>query len=338
MNGHQKEDAPKLSEQRFMDEVPEVSILCITFNHADYIRRCIEGFLEQRIDFSVEIIVHDDASTDGTREILLEYKEKYPDLFELILQEENQFSKGAVMLAPGLENCRGNFVAFCHGDDYWVSNYKLQHQHGFLKNSPCGIVGNPSISLDQNSGEYVGTSGFAADEVVVLSDRQVIKRSGNVVPYSSIMVNKIVKERIKLNVPPVRNHTGLQILGAYHSGIGILPYLLSAYRINVPDSTTSIMLASDDKKISTSNMRIPSLHRLRALAPVKLRFGLERLLAQSLLVAPRSFFNRNNLDNIKNAFQGQQGKERVIFCLAFLLEAYLFIARFFFSRLKRLFD
>ena len=71
-----------------------VSICCLTYNHAAYIRECLDGFLMQRTDFPVEIIVHDDASTDGTQDILREYQARYPDRFHLILQTENQYSKG----------------------------------------------------------------------------------------------------------------------------------------------------------------------------------------------------------------------------------------------------
>lgn len=67
-----------------------VSICCLTYNHAPYIRECLDGFLMQQVDFPIEIIIHDDASTDGTQDILREYQEKYPDLFHLILQTENQ--------------------------------------------------------------------------------------------------------------------------------------------------------------------------------------------------------------------------------------------------------
>ena len=72
----------------------EVSIVCITFNHEKYIRKTLDGFLMQKTKFSYEIIVHDDASTDGTKKILQEYQRKYPDKITLLLEKENQYSKG----------------------------------------------------------------------------------------------------------------------------------------------------------------------------------------------------------------------------------------------------
>ena len=74
---------------------PLVSISCITYNHAPFIRECLDGFLMQKTNFPFEILIHDDASTDGTQEIIEEYVAKYPDLIFPIYQVENQYSQEA---------------------------------------------------------------------------------------------------------------------------------------------------------------------------------------------------------------------------------------------------
>ena len=76
-----------------MSQQPLVSILCATYNQKKYIAQCIEGFLCQKVNFPIEIIIHDDASTDGTADIVREYANKHPDLIKPILQTENQHSK-----------------------------------------------------------------------------------------------------------------------------------------------------------------------------------------------------------------------------------------------------
>lgn len=113
-----------------------VSVACITYNHAPYIRQCLEGFLMQKTNFPIEIIVHDDASTDGTDDIIREYVLKYPELFKVILQEENQYSKGVDVLSLVLERSAGKYIALCEGDDYWTDPLKLQKQVDFLENNP----------------------------------------------------------------------------------------------------------------------------------------------------------------------------------------------------------
>jgi glycosyltransferase involved in cell wall biosynthesis len=116
--------------------VPVVSICCITYQHRNFIRDAIEGFLMQETTFPVEIIIHDDASTDGTAEIVREYQEKHPQLFRTILQKENQYSLGK---SPGRltrSMSRGEYIALCEGDDYWIAEEKLQKQVEILDENP----------------------------------------------------------------------------------------------------------------------------------------------------------------------------------------------------------
>lgn len=119
-----------------------VTILCLAYNHAAYIRQCLEGFVMQKTDFCFEAIVHDDASTDGTAAIIKEYADKYPDIIKPVFETENQYSKhdgtiGRVMR----ENMHGKYVAMCEGDDYWIDPLKLQKQVDFLESHPdYGLV------------------------------------------------------------------------------------------------------------------------------------------------------------------------------------------------------
>ena len=122
------------SQQWSEDTVPLVSISCITYNHENYIRDAIEGFLMQKTTFPVEILIHDDASTDKTASIVREYEEKYPHLIKPIYQTENQYSKrdGSIgRIQRG--RARGKYYATCEGDDYWTDPLKLQKQVDFLE-------------------------------------------------------------------------------------------------------------------------------------------------------------------------------------------------------------
>ncbi len=111
-----------------------VTIRCITYNHEPYIRQCLEGFIMQKTNFRFEAIVHDDASTDGTADIIREYAEKYPDIIKPIFETENQYSKRDGSLARIMdEHTHGKYVAMCEGDDYWIDPLKLQKQVDFLE-------------------------------------------------------------------------------------------------------------------------------------------------------------------------------------------------------------
>ena len=120
------------------NSLPLVSILCDTFNHEKYISQALDGFIMQQTSFPFEIIVHDDASTDNTAQIIREYELKYPDLFVPIYQTENQFSKPEVNIWTDITfpKARGKYIALCEGDDYWTDPLKLQKQVDFLEENP----------------------------------------------------------------------------------------------------------------------------------------------------------------------------------------------------------
>lgn len=114
-----------------------ISIICNTYNHGKYIRQCLDGFISQKTEYPFEILIHDDASTDNTAEIIREYEKKYPGLIFPICQTENQYSKGvSPLLSIQYPRARGKYVAFCEGDDYWCDSQKLQKQISFLESHP----------------------------------------------------------------------------------------------------------------------------------------------------------------------------------------------------------
>ena len=129
----------KITEQVWDENTPVmVSITCTTYNHESYIREAIEGFLMQKTTFRVEIVVHDDASTDQTAMIVKEYEHKYPRLFKCFYQTENTFRKPDKhqLRKPFVEAQHGRYIAKCEGDDYWSDPLKLQKQVDFLEANP----------------------------------------------------------------------------------------------------------------------------------------------------------------------------------------------------------
>lgn len=115
----------------------KISVICATYNHAGFVRQCLQSFADQKTDFAFEVIVHDDASTDDTQAIIREYCDRYPSLFVPILQTQNQVSQG---ISPTRRHMipivRGKYVAICEGDDCWTDCTKLQKQYDFLEAHP----------------------------------------------------------------------------------------------------------------------------------------------------------------------------------------------------------
>lgn len=113
---------------------PKASILCVTYNHAPYIRQAIDSFLMQETNFPYEIIIADDCSTDGTSAICAEYAEKYPDIIRHIRGEYNV--GGVENERRAIEAAQGEYIAVCEGDDYWIDKQKLQKQVEFMDAHP----------------------------------------------------------------------------------------------------------------------------------------------------------------------------------------------------------
>lgn len=135
-----------------------VTVQCLTYNHAAYIRQCLDGFLMQKTTFKFEVLVHDDASTDGTTEILKEYVSKYPDIIKPIVETENQYGKIGFSGIFALMNQRskGKYIAFCEGDDYWIDPLKLQKQVDFLESHPdYGMIYTAFDRVDVNGNTIV---------------------------------------------------------------------------------------------------------------------------------------------------------------------------------------
>ncbi len=111
-----------------------VSVFMLTYNQEDYITQAIEGVLMQKTDFSVQLVIGEDCSTDNTRNIVLDYTQKYPGKIKLILNETNI---GLIAnYVKTYTQCKGKYVAICDGDDYWTDPLKLQKQVSFLEENP----------------------------------------------------------------------------------------------------------------------------------------------------------------------------------------------------------
>lgn len=156
-----------------------VSIICFAYNHEKFIRDTLEGIVNQKTIYKYEIIIHDDASTDSTADIIREYEAKYPNLFVCIYQTENQYSKGT-----NIENTfcypivRGKYTAICECDDYWCDENKLQKQVDFLESHEDYVAcAHTSRVLDFMTGDEYLYHEASEDETLSLHD--IIHWGGN---------------------------------------------------------------------------------------------------------------------------------------------------------------
>jgi glycosyltransferase involved in cell wall biosynthesis len=116
-----------------------VSILCLAYNHEKYIRKTLESVISQKTNFRFEVIVHDDASTDGTTEIIREFEQKYPDIFKPIYQTENQYyNSPSLYTSYIIPKAQGKYCAICECDDFWIDENKTHDD----KNNRCQKIQN----------------------------------------------------------------------------------------------------------------------------------------------------------------------------------------------------
>jgi glycosyltransferase involved in cell wall biosynthesis len=210
-----------------------VSICCITYNHANYIRECLNGFLGQRTNFEYEILIHDDASTDGTSEIIMEYALRHPDKIKPIIQRENKWSKGqrGMNIKYNFSRAKGKFIALCDGDDFWIDPLKLQKQVDFLNNNKDYIVTYHNAKIVNEKGEIISKSKLKDKSKKDLSALQLMQ--GEVPPTLTVCFRNIIED-----FPPesevVTNEDAftMSMLGNYGKGKYVDIIEPSCYRIH----------------------------------------------------------------------------------------------------------
>lgn len=207
----------------------KVTVWMLVYNHEKYIAKALDSVLMQEVDFSYEIIITDDYSTDGTREVLREYKEKHGDKIRLLLNDQNV---GAMQTAlKSYPQCCGDYVALLEGDDYWTDPHKLQLQVNYLEGKPdFSICFHEATIFDEDQGVIRGTFCYENQkEVSTLTD---ILR-GNFIPTASVVFrNHLIREFPDWFRTMPMGDICLYILLAHHGKIGFINRNMSVYRIH----------------------------------------------------------------------------------------------------------
>lgn len=213
---------------------PKLSILCTTYNHEKFIRQALDSFVMQKTNFPFEVIVHDDASTDGTTEIIKEYEKKYPDIIKPIYQKENQFSQGKdILIDCMLEHIQGEYIAMNEGDDYWIDENKLQRQVDFLDANPDFTVCFHPVKIvweDNSQPDSIFPTPAYRFHKEVLTLEDLFKH--NFIQTNSVMYRWMLKKEMWPTKQVLPCDYLWHMLHAKYGKIGFLPQVMSVYRRN----------------------------------------------------------------------------------------------------------
>ena len=216
-----------------------VSICCTTFNQEAYIENALQSFLCQVTRFPFEILVHDDASTDRTVDIIQAYQKKYPNLIRPIFQKQNQFSKG--QFKPTCYTAsfsHAKYIALCEGDDYWVDSNKLQLQFDVMEEWTSVDFSFHAAYKSTNETVSSIASWFYGDSIKLFDAQDIANLAGQFAPTASYMLRR----EVILNMPewffkiaPIGD-IFLELYGANRGGALYIPQPLSVYRVKAINS------------------------------------------------------------------------------------------------------
>lgn len=210
------------SEGKFL-----VSVFMVTYNHEKYLSEAIESVLMQKTNFSYQLIIGEDCSSDGTREIVRRYAEEHPTLIKAIFNPQN--------LGPGrnadtvFKECTGKYVAMCEGDDYWTDPHKLQKQVDFLEDNPDFAIcfhnmqivyeGNPHLNRISNTRQK---------EITTINN---LARGNYIHTASCIFRNNLYEIPDWFHQCPVGDYP-LHLLNAQYGKIKFIDEIMGVYRVH----------------------------------------------------------------------------------------------------------
>jgi hypothetical protein len=181
---------------------PLVSVCLTVYQQEKYIRQCLDGALMQQTDFDFEIIIGEDGSTDGTREICKEYQAKYPDKIKLFLRSRedviyiNSKPTGRFNFIESIKAASGKYIALCEGDDYWTDPQKLSKQVAFMeKNDSFSFCFTAADKIDEN-GKVLGTSPVLDKDTFTIRDFG----KGNIVFTATLMFRAALLQKFPFDV------------------------------------------------------------------------------------------------------------------------------------------
>ena len=299
----EKNEAEIMKSWEYTDP-PLVSVACVTYNHENYISDALDGILTQETDFPFEIIVHDDCSIDNTVNILKKYAQKYPNIIKLILQKENQYSKGIMPSKTTFKKASGKYISICEGDDYWIDSHKLQIQLDEIRKiKDCQMSFHSAIDVWEDQSKKDGVTTKQANGNKLFSVNEIILGGGGFCPTASLILEK----EAVVNLPgwfdkaPFGDYF-LQIFGSLKGGALYIDRPMSVYRRNAIGSWSSAMLEIEKKEKSFQKM-LESYNEMDRYFNQRFHSEIIQIESNSYLEMALSYLISNNIMKFKHTIK-----------------------------------
>lgn len=208
----------------------KVSVMMITYNHEKFIRQALDSILMQKTDFDYEIVIGEDCSTDNTREIIMEYYNKFPNKIKLFFPKKNVGIMKNFLTTYSM--CTGDYIAFIEGDDYWTSPVKLQTQFDYLQSHPDFSMCFCKVERVYESLQIPSDEFPLIDGNQVISAKQIIEN--NIIPHVTVMAKNYPMSEL----PPIFNEIStigdltMHLTRAKLGNVGFIDQAMAAYRIH----------------------------------------------------------------------------------------------------------
>ena len=230
-----------------------VSVSCISFNHGRFLRKALDSFLEQKTDFRYEVLIHDDASTDDTVDIIREYAARYPDIIRPMYEEENQYSKGISNISGvfNFPRARGCLIAMCEGDDYWCDPCKLQKQADYMLSHPdCALLAHAAGIVSEDGAFRTQTMIRPFSESRELTPEEVISKKTNLPTASLMFRTEYAKQLPQWYFDCPVGDIPLQLWMLMHGSVYYMDEVMSMYRMGREGSWGEMMDREELEKLT----------------------------------------------------------------------------------------
>jgi glycosyltransferase involved in cell wall biosynthesis len=225
----------------------KLSVCLITHNHEQFIAQALDSALEQQVTFDYEIVVSDDCSTDGTRQIVTAYQQRHPDKIRLALPEKNLGVNRN--LAQTLRACRGEYIALLEGDDFWTSPTKVQDQVRFLESHPECVICFHAVKVFYEDGASASrvTPRLSHKKISTIED---LLGLGNFIPTCSVIFRSGLFGEFPEWFYTLRiADFPLHVLNAQYGKIGYINKVMGAYRIHRGGTFSAASTALNTKEV-----------------------------------------------------------------------------------------